>query len=119
MEGSYPPLILRQIHIAGLPSGSKKTGRSSGYTNGLLISAMSTVGIALLVAVITLAGFFIYKKRCSNLHQVDQASNIDGLSSFHELSLLICLASAISLGVYLGVKFFVDKASDSNGMSWN
>ena len=119
MEGSYPPLILRQIHIAGLPSGSKKTGRSSGYTNGLLISAMSTVGIALLVAVITLAGFFIYKKRCSNLHQVDQASNIDGLSSFHELSLLICLASAISLGVYLGVKYFGDKASDSNGMSWN
>lgn len=110
---------MNQIHIAGLPSGSKKTERSSGYTNGLLISAMSTVGIALLVAVITLAGFFIYKKRCSNLHQVDQASNIDGFSSFHDLSLLICPTFVISLGVYLGLKYFWDKASDSNGMSWN
>nr|APU94839.1 leucine-rich repeat receptor-like protein kinase [Pohlia nutans] len=77
-----PAPDVEPLPLAGLTNGSTTAGR---YANSLLISAMGTVGIALLVAVICFLGFFIYKKRCSNLHQVVQSNNADGskLVMFH------------------------------------
>lgn len=80
-----PALAPEPLPVAGLTNGQTSAGRSAGYANSLLISAMGTVGIALLVAVICFIGFFMYKKRCSNLHQVVQANNIEDskLVMFH------------------------------------
>ncbi|KAH9539720.1 hypothetical protein CY35_15G071900 [Sphagnum magellanicum] len=50
--------------------GGSSLRKSASYSNGLLISAMSTVAVSLLVAVICCIGWIVYKKRCNNYNQV-------------------------------------------------
>nr|XP_024397739.1 LRR receptor-like serine/threonine-protein kinase FEI 2 isoform X1 [Physcomitrium patens] len=76
--------VAETLPVAGMTNTSVG-GHSVGYSDSLLISAIGTVGVSLLVVVMCFGGFCVYKKSCSNLHQVVQGNNIDGskLVMFH------------------------------------
>lgn len=88
-------------------------GHSVGYSDSLLISAIGTVGVSLLVVVMCFGGFCVYKKSCSNLHQVVQGNNIDGLLS--SLLDIVYVVYDLSVSSYrrtslsLGSKTFISK----------
>jgi hypothetical protein len=62
--------------------GGSSLRKSASYSNGLLISAMSTVAVSLLVAVICCIGWIVYKKRCNNYNQVMHGNGSEGKNFF-------------------------------------
>lgn len=64
---------------AGGPIPARNTSQKHSYSNALLISAMSTVCIALLIALMCFWGWFLYKKygnKKSNLAKVKGAEGM-------------------------------------------
>jgi hypothetical protein len=66
--------------------GGSSLRKSASYSNGLLISAMSTVAVSLLVAVICCIGWIVYKKRCNNYNQVMHGNGSEGKDFFSTAS---------------------------------
>jgi hypothetical protein len=71
--------------------GGSSLRKSASYSNGLLISAMSTVAVSLLVAVICCIGWIVYKKRCNNYNQVLHGNGSEGKNFFSTPSCPIVL----------------------------